>query len=143
MFRTGGGGAGDKSVLDLVGAHARSLRRKVSRSDRRKVDEYLDAVRAIERRLEFAEAQSLRVLKEKALSDTLMRPEPGIPVSSGIFKSSTGRVMRRTELSNGTIIETDVYAGDYRDVPGAKPNKAGDVPMRLVPTPAPIAPPSR
>ena len=71
-----------------------------------------------------------------ANTSTPLIPEPGIPVSSGVFRTSTGRVIRRTELSNGTTVETDVFADDYRPVQNVKPNKAGDIEMRVVPTPA-------
>src|SRR5712672_4337019 len=42
---------GDKSVLDAVLADATDLRRKVSTSDQRKLDEYLDSVRDVEQRI--------------------------------------------------------------------------------------------
>ncbi len=42
---------GDKSVLDLVLSQAKSLVRRVSRSDERKIDEYMDSVREIENRI--------------------------------------------------------------------------------------------
>lgn len=44
-----------KSVLDFVLDDARSLSRQLGESDRRKLDEYLTAVREIERRMERAE----------------------------------------------------------------------------------------
>ena len=48
-------GGDQQSILDVVLEDARSLREKLGRVDRRKLDEYLDSVRAIERRIEFAE----------------------------------------------------------------------------------------
>jgi hypothetical protein len=57
LFRSGGvtAGAGedDRSILDLVASDAKSLRGKVGQSDQRKLDEYFDAVRAVEKRIEF------------------------------------------------------------------------------------------
>jgi len=44
-----------RSVLDLVMADADRLRRKLGGVDRTKLDEYLDSVRSIERRIQFAE----------------------------------------------------------------------------------------
>jgi hypothetical protein len=44
-----------RSVLDLVRADADRLRRRLGGFDRAKLDEYLDSVRAIERRIQFAE----------------------------------------------------------------------------------------
>ena len=78
MCRTGEG-AVNKSVIDLVLGHAKSLERKVSTSDKGKIQEYLDSVRSIERRMEFARSRSLEALKAGELSDSLVRPEAGIP----------------------------------------------------------------
>lgn len=44
-----------KSVLDLVLDSASSLRRSVGAADRNKMDEYLDSVRSIEKRIQFIE----------------------------------------------------------------------------------------
>lgn len=59
LFRAGAGtadpntAADDRSVLDLVAGDAKRLRSGVGRDDQRKLDEYLDAVRSVERRIEF------------------------------------------------------------------------------------------
>src|SRR3954469_23438696 len=45
---------GDQSVLDAVLSEATDLRRKISTSDQRKLDEYLDSVREVELRIENA-----------------------------------------------------------------------------------------
>ncbi len=79
MFRRPGEGAVDRSVLDIVLGHARGLRGRVSASDRRKVDEYLESVRAIERRLDFADSRSREAVRAGELTDSLIRPRPGIP----------------------------------------------------------------
>jgi hypothetical protein len=79
MFRPGSGGATNRSVLDMVLAEARSLRGKVSRADDRRVDEYLESIRALEKRIEFAEKQSDGIREDKAFTDTLTAPRPGIP----------------------------------------------------------------
>jgi uncharacterized protein DUF1552 len=47
-----------KSVLDYVSDSLARLQRRLSTGDRRKIDEYLDAVRDIERRIALAEAQN-------------------------------------------------------------------------------------
>jgi hypothetical protein len=46
-------GEDNKALLDLVMEDASSLRRKLGRDDQYKLDEYLDSVRDVERRLEF------------------------------------------------------------------------------------------
>lgn len=52
-----------KSVLDFVAEDAADLRRKLDAGDGRKLDEYLHAVREIERRLQKAEAAAASVPK--------------------------------------------------------------------------------
>jgi len=72
--------AGDSSVLDAVLETAADLRRRVSRADRRKLDEYLDSVRDVEARIEAAgqkgELQGWRPALEKP---DIPRPADGIP----------------------------------------------------------------
>jgi hypothetical protein len=56
LFRTGQSGdkpEDDRSVLDLVAGDVSSLKSKVGQNDRAKLDEYLESVRAVERRIEF------------------------------------------------------------------------------------------
>ena len=48
-----------KSVLDYVTGSLSRLQRSVGASDKRKLDEYLDAVRDIERRIQLAEQQNV------------------------------------------------------------------------------------
>jgi hypothetical protein len=45
----------DRSVLDLVREEANDLRRDLGAADRKRLDQYLDGVRAIERRIDFME----------------------------------------------------------------------------------------
>lgn len=49
-----------RSVLDVVLADARSLRKTLGREDQAKLDEYLNSVRTAERRIEMAESSSRR-----------------------------------------------------------------------------------
>lgn len=71
---------GDQSVLDAVLADAGSLRRGISTSDQRKLDEYLDSVRDVEQRIANAgkkgELQGWRPTLEKP---NMARPADGIP----------------------------------------------------------------
>lgn len=56
LFRTGATGSSpqdDRSILDLVADDANSLRNKVGKTDRMKLDEYFDSVRAVEKRIAF------------------------------------------------------------------------------------------
>ena len=71
---------GDKSVLDAVLADASDLRRRISTTDQRKLDEYLDSVRDVEQRIENAgkqgELQGWRPTLDKP---NIPRPPDGIP----------------------------------------------------------------
>ena len=71
---------GDKSVLDAVLHDAQDLRRGISSGDQRKLDEYLDSVRDVEKRIENAgkrgEVQGWRPTLEKP---NMKRPADGIP----------------------------------------------------------------
>ena len=80
MFRSGEGAVG-KSVIDLVLEHSKSLQRNASIADKAKIDEYLEAVRSIEKRIEFAKSRSIEAGKAGDLTDTLVRPEAGIPTN--------------------------------------------------------------
>src|SRR5437868_8697695 len=75
-----GAGLGDRSVLDAVLADAQDLRRHISAIDQRKLDEYLDSAREVERRIERAgrrgELQGWRPALEKP---NIPRPADGIP----------------------------------------------------------------
>ncbi len=79
MFRTSDGVGVDQSVVDMVIENAKSLQRVGSRADRRKIDEYLQAIRSIEKRLAFADKRVNQALRRGELTDTLTRPKPGIP----------------------------------------------------------------
>ena len=67
----------DTSVLDLVRDDAKSLQRKVGIQDRAKIDEYLDSVRSVERRIESALKPQKRWINEGRFD--VPRPGPGIP----------------------------------------------------------------
>ena len=52
----------DRSILDAVGDKISRLQGDLGRRDRRKLEEYLEAIRNAERRIQMAEAQSAREL---------------------------------------------------------------------------------
>jgi hypothetical protein len=60
-----------RSLLDMALADANDLRRRVGRDDRLKLDEYLDSVRSIERRIELAAKQG-----GKRAADVSIPPPP-------------------------------------------------------------------
>ena len=71
---------GDESVLDAVIEEAGDLRRRISMSDRRKLDEYLDSVRDVEQRIATAgERGELQGWKPTLAKPDMPRPPDGIP----------------------------------------------------------------
>ena len=48
--------ASQKSILDFVLADAKSMQKRLQRSDKRKLDEYLTGVRELETRIERSES---------------------------------------------------------------------------------------
>lgn len=56
----------DRGMLDLVIGGARDLRKKLATDDAQKLDEYLDAVRAVERRIAGIESRQKEAAMEKA-----------------------------------------------------------------------------
>ncbi len=79
MFRPASGGATHRSVMDAVLADSQALRTYVSTADHYRLDEYFESIRALERRIEFAERRSTEMRDDGAQSDTLTTPTPGIP----------------------------------------------------------------
>ncbi|MEM9187315.1 MAG: DUF1552 domain-containing protein [Planctomycetota bacterium] len=80
MFPPPGGGTTSRSVLDGVVQQARGLRREVGTADLRKLDEYFESVRSLERRIAFAERRSREAVSDRGETDTLVRPKAGVPV---------------------------------------------------------------
>lgn len=74
----------DRSVLDAVLSDAESLRRGLSGNDQRKLDEFLDSVRDVEKRIENAgrrgQLQGWRPTLDKP---NIQRPADGIPQDIG------------------------------------------------------------
>ena len=56
----------DRKMLDLVIGGAKDLRRKLPRTDQHKLDEYLDSVRSVERRIAAIEYRQKEAALEKA-----------------------------------------------------------------------------
>src|SRR5438874_10631356 len=54
----------DRSILDAINADVRRLRGKLGGSDRGKIDQYLEAVRDVERRMQLAEKQGDREMPQ-------------------------------------------------------------------------------
>ncbi|MEY3277055.1 MAG: hypothetical protein RL153_2323 [Verrucomicrobiota bacterium] len=79
-----GAGKGDQSVLDSVMGDAQDLRRKISRRDQQKLDEYLDSVREVEVRIESAgKGGRLEGWRPTLEKPNIPRPADGIPQDIG------------------------------------------------------------
>jgi hypothetical protein len=71
---------GDQSVLDAVLSEAQSLRPRISHSDRRRLDEYLDSVREVEQRIEQAgRARRFQGWRPTLAAPNMPRPANGLP----------------------------------------------------------------
>ncbi len=80
LFDDGKGRQLDRSILDVVLADAKSLQPKISHNDRRKLDEYLESIRDIEKRLERANKEErLEGWRPTLAKPTLPRPAENIP----------------------------------------------------------------
>jgi hypothetical protein len=73
----------DRSILDAVLEDVRRLRGKLGGADRGKIDQYLEALRDVERRMQLAEAQSDRELPQ------ITGPAGAPPVFSEYYKLMT------------------------------------------------------
>jgi hypothetical protein len=70
----------DRSILDAVLAEATSLRGRISYSDRRKLDEYLDSVRDVEQRIDRAgRAGKFQGWRPTLTKPDIPRPKDGLP----------------------------------------------------------------
>ena len=73
-------GKADKSVLDAVMEDTRSLRNGVSKSDQRRLDEYLSSVREVETRIEQAgKSGKVQGWRPTLTKPDMARPVDGIP----------------------------------------------------------------
>ena len=80
LFDDGKGRKLDRSILDVVLADAKSLQPKISGNDRKKLDEYLESIRDIEKRLERAgKEERLEGWRPTLKQPNLPRPTDQIP----------------------------------------------------------------
>ncbi|MGB7323530.1 MAG: DUF1552 domain-containing protein [Rubripirellula sp.] len=67
------------NLLDYVLDDAKRIRSKLGRDDQFKMDEYLDAVRAVERRIEFSSRNATRSWEPSPEEKRIAGIEPGMP----------------------------------------------------------------
>lgn len=71
-----GGESLDRSMLDLVREEASGLRARISINDQRQLDEYLDSVRTLEKRVAAIERQQVEAAREQAAGKKNTRSAP-------------------------------------------------------------------
>lgn len=101
----------DRSLLDLTLEDARQLRGRLGRDDLFKLDEYLDAIRAVERRLEFASKPDSRPWKPVVAADAAP-PVPGIPREHREHVKLMLDLMVLAFWSDSTRVLTFMFAND-------------------------------
>jgi len=70
----------DRSVLDFVLSEAKTIRTGLSAPDQAKMDDYLESIRAIERRIDMATAEGrLEGWQPSLLKPNMPRPDEGTP----------------------------------------------------------------
>lgn len=104
-----------KSLLDLVQEDARQLQRRLGQTDRRKLDEYLASLRALEQRIRKADRDAE---SEEDHHGAISRPE-GIPADFGKHLRLMGDLMALAFQLDKTRIATFMLAnaGSNRSYP--------------------------
>lgn len=90
--------------------NARSLQRQGSVQDRRKLNEYLHSVRSIEKRNRFAEQRTEEAVRAGDLTDTLVRPDAGIPTEHAKYVRLMLDMIVMAFWSNATRVSTFMLA---------------------------------
>lgn len=104
----------DKSLLDLTLDDAKRLRKNLGRDDQFKLDEYLDSLRAVERRIEYATKPDDR--RWFPVAPAPVRPEP--PKGDGTPKDFREHIRLMTDLmvlafwSDSTRVISFMFAND-------------------------------
>jgi hypothetical protein len=101
----------DRSLLDLTLEDAKALRGKLSRDDQFKLDEYLDAMRAVEKRITFATKPDPdhRPAKDLAVPTA---PKAGIPRDHREHVKLMLDLMALAYWSDSTRVITFMFAND-------------------------------
>jgi hypothetical protein len=102
----------DRKLLDLVLEDARGLQGRLGRDDQVKIEEYLDAVRAVERRIDFASKPDPRAWKPQLPAGAAKEPGPAIPRD---YREHVRLMLDLTVLtfwSDSTRVTTFMFAND-------------------------------
>ena len=101
-----------QSLLGLAWEDAKDLRGKVGRDDQIKLDEYLDSVRAVEKRIEFSMKTDPREWHPDALKDLPAAPDQKIPSD---FKDHVKLMLDLMVLAfqtDSTRVQSFMFAND-------------------------------
>lgn len=102
----------NKALLDLVLDDAHSLRNKLGRDDQYKLDEYLDSVRDVERRLEFFSQKDTREWRPYTQPEEDMALPKGIPGSHEDHVRLMLDLMAIAFWTDSTRISSFMFAND-------------------------------
>ena len=107
----------DQSILDLVTDDTKQLSRNLGNTDKRKLDEYLTAVREVERQVQMAEKQAA----ENTLAIPTMEKPDGIPLEYGEHAQLMFNLMTLALQTDITRISTFMLAREgsnrgYREI---------------------------
>ena len=70
----------DRSILDNVQADAKALRKKIGKTDQQKLDEYLDSIRDVKKRINLAsQDQHLEGWRPSITEPNISRPDDALP----------------------------------------------------------------
>ncbi len=126
----------ETSVLDLVRDQASDLRRRGSRDDQARLDEYFESVRSVERRLEQALQPQKRWINEGRFP--LDRPVAGTPATHAEHVRLMMDILVLSFWTDSTRIATFMMGDaqssqDYSFLPGVKGNFHGISHHREIP----------
>lgn len=101
-----------RSLLDMALEDATTLRGKVGRDDQVKLDEYLESVRAVEKRIEFALKPDPREWTPSHDAEIPVAPDPKVPAD---FREHIALMMDLMVLAfqtDSTRVQTFMFAND-------------------------------
>lgn len=105
MFRSADSKLSDPHVTDQILDDVKRLKRIASVNDRRKIDEYVQSIRSIERRMEFA-SRRVKQLDATTLPIPFQRPAAGIPEDHGEYMRLMFDMMTLAFWSDSTRVCT-------------------------------------
>jgi hypothetical protein len=101
-----------QNLLDYVLEDARQIRGKLGRDDQFKMDEYLDAVRAVEQRIEYASKHPSRSLEPTLDDAAIAALEPGTPSDFREHIDVMLELMVLAFRTDSTRVATFMFAND-------------------------------